>query len=737
MGTTGERLHLKVGGMHCSLCEAAIRRALGRLEGVVEVSVSLAHAEVLVRYQPGRLDPARVVATLAALGYTPQEPDRADLWTAEERALARARRAALAMAGLAGLATLLMALAWWGGPGLLLAVGQAAITLVASLGPAAFVYRQAYQALRRGILNQDVLAAAAAVAGIVGGVVGLRQPAFPAGAFLAATTFILAFHTLGGYASVLVHVRASQSVRRLLALQPPTARRLEEGQERLVPVAALRPGDRVRVLPGERIPMDGRIVQGVSAVDLSLVTGEPLPVDRGPGDEVVGGSLNLSGALVVEVTRVGEAAFLRQVARQVAEARAMKPGVLRLVDRLLLIYVPVVFGLAVAGGLLWTLGAWLLTGQPQWERAGLAVLGALVMGYPCALGMATPLAIMRASGVAAERGILMRSGEAFQVLGQVSVVVFDKTGTVTEGRPHVQALWALDRPSTEVLTLAAVAERLSEHPLGRAIVDAASEAGLAVAAPEAFTAVTGQGVVARWRGQRLLVGTEALLATHGVGGLEMVASWAAAQRAQGATVVLVAVEERLVGALALGDRVRAEAPAVVAALRREGVAVYLATGDHPGAAQAVARVAGITHLFARLTPAEKRDLVRRLQHAGQKVAFVGDGLNDAPALMQADVGVAIGTGTDIALESADVVIPGHRLWAVVEARALARASYRLTVRNLLLALGVNATGVLAALTGGLPPAWAMAAMALSLSAVVGQTMAARLLPAREPGGASA
>lgn len=518
-------LHVRVGGMHCSLCTQSIHRALRRLDGVDEVQVSLAHEEVLVRYDPVRVPVTALTDTLRDLGFTVRDPDRADVFAEEERELERARRIAATTGILASVATLLMVAALWGNPAPVVRKGmlfaQAVLALVASFGPARFVYRNAWQSVRRRILNQDVLAAAAALAGLAGGTAGLVDPRFPGGAF-SATTYILAFHAVGGYASVLVHVRASQSIRRLLSLQPPTARRVNErGDEEEVPVDEVRPGDRIRIRPGERIPVDGRIVGGSTAVDERLVTGEPLPRDCQPGDEIVGGSINLTGAIEVEVTHTGDDSFLRRVARQVAEARATKPGILRLVDRVLLLYVPVVFTLAAAGGLFWLLVPWLAGGRPDGVRAVYAALGALVMGYPCALGMATPLAIIRASGEAAARGILMRSGEAFQVFRLVDTVVFDKTGTLTEGRPQVVAVQVAGLPgengaptvddatahpipanaaspadpllsagdqAARVLTLAAAAEGPSEHPLGRAIVDAAIVRGLVLPEAEAFTA---------------------------------------------------------------------------------------------------------------------------------------------------------------------------------------------------------------------------------------------------------
>jgi Cu+-exporting ATPase len=723
------KLQLKIGGMHCSLCTESIHKAFGRLDGVQSVQVSIAHEEVLVEYDPARVTPRAVEETLEDLGYTVREPDRAEVFAEEEREMAMARRKAFFAGGLLVGASALMVAMLVMGPSLLLATAMGALALVTALGPARFILvRNGWQSIRRGILNQDVLVSAAAVGGLVGGVAGLFIPAFPAGGFFGTTVFVLAFHLIGGYASVLVHVRASQSVRRLLALQPQTARRIEaDGREVEVPLEELTVGDRVRVRPGERIPVDGTVVEGASAVDASLVTGESLPRDTLPGDEVIGGSLNQTGSVVVEVTRVGAQSFLRTVARQVAEARAMKPGILRLVDRVLLVYVPAVFAASAAGFLLWIVGPWVWAGQPDVLRAGFAALSVLVMGYPCALGMATPLAIIRASGEAAERGILMRSGEAFHVLKDVTVIVLDKTGTLTEGKPAVVRCLAIGRDEDEVLRLAASAETLSEHPLAEAIVQEAQTRVLALAKPEAFEAHPGRGVVATIDGRQVVVGTERFLGEAGID-TSPIRSALEQVQAQGQTAVLVAVDGRAGGVVALADRLKPDARLTIEQLRRLGLQPVLLTGDNRRTAEAVAREVGIDQVMAEVLPGEKAEEVRRHQQEGHKVAMVGDGINDAPALMQADVGIAMGAGTDITIEAADIVLVGERLSALVEARELAQRSYRLTATNVSLALGFNAIGVHAAVTGMVPPVWAMLAMAVSVSVVLANSFAGRLRP---------
>jgi heavy metal translocating P-type ATPase len=397
------------------------------------------------------------------------------------------------------------------------------------------------------------------------------------------------------------------------------------------------------------------------------------------------------------------------------------------VDRVLLVYVPAVFAASAAGLLLWMVGPWVWAGQPDVLRAGFAALSILVMGYPCALGMATPLAIIRASGEAAERGILMRSGEAFQVFKDVQTIILDKTGTLTEGKPAVVGCLAPGREEHEVLRLAASAETLSEHPLAQAIVQEAQMRGLALAKAEAFKAYPGRGVTASVEGRQVVVGTPRFLEERRVDISPIRPALEQAQ-AQGQTAVLVAADGRAVALVALADRLKPDARLTIEQLRRLGLQPVLLTGDNRRTAEAVAREVGIEHVMAEVLPGQKAEEVRRYQQQGHKVAMVGDGINDAPALMQADVGIAMGAGTDIAIDAADIVLVGQRLDALVEARELARRSYRLTATNVSLALGFNGVGVLAAVTGVVPPVWAMLAMAVSVSVVLANSFAGRLRP---------
>ncbi len=723
------RLHLKVGGMHCSLCTQSIHKTLERLDGVTNVQVSIAHEEALVDYDSKRVTPPVIEDALEDIGYTVHAPDEAEIFAQQEQELTNARRKAIEAGVLLLAASVLMVVTLVLGVSLWRTLAMGALALYIAFGPARFIiFRNGWQSIRRGILNQDVLVSSSALGGLLGGLAGLLFPALPAGGFFGATIFVLGFHLIGGYASVLVHVRASQSVRQLLALEPPTATRIgADGQETIVPVEELRIDDVVRVRPGERIPVDGEVVEGASAIDESLVTGESLPQDKFPGDTVIGGSLNQAGSLVLRVTQIGKDTFLRTVARQVAEARAMKPAILRLVDRVLLFYVPAVFAISAAGLLFWTFGPWLWAGEPTLLRASFAALSVLIMGYPCALGMATPLAIIRASGEAAERGILMRSGEAFQVFRNVHTMVFDKTGTLTLGKPTVVDYQTLEADTGEMLRLAASAETHSEHPLARAIVNTAKEQGLTLSNPTRFAAEAGHGIRAVVDGHHVLVGTARFLGEEQIDTTKLQPLVEQAQE-QGQTAVLFAIDGQARGLIALADQLKPDAQATIAELRRNNVEPVLMTGDNWRTARAVAQQVGIERVLAEVLPGQKAQEVRQLQANGNKVAMVGDGINDAPALMQADVGIAIGAGTDIAIEAADVVLVKEQLGTIVQARELARRSYRLTATNVILALTFNGVGVLAAVTGLIYPVWAMLAMAVSVGLVLANSFAGKLLP---------
>ena len=731
-----EKLQLKIGGMSCSFCVASITKALGRMNGVHQVNVNLAHEETLVAYEPSKVAPAQLKQTLLDLGYTVRDAKKVRTFEEEEAEL-RSQRANLLLAvGFALAAFGAMLLAWLGvlpmsrgAPVWLLTSWlMSTLALVTVFGPGWHILTMAWASVRRGILNQHVLLEFGAFAGLLGGVAGYFDDAFPLHDFFAVAVFITTYHLLSGYVSLLVRTRSSQAVRKLLALVPPMARVVRDGRENEVPIEQVQPGDLVRIRPGESIPVDGEVAEGASGVNQSLVTGESLPVEKEPGDAVIGGAVNQTGTLLVRVTKVGEESFLNQVARQVEEARALKPGILILVDRVLQVFVPAVLGAASLALLSWTLGALIAVGSPDWTRAIFAALAVLVMGYPCALGMATPLAMIRGGGMAAERGILMRSAEAFQVLKDVNKVVLDKTGTITRGEPAVNAVVPLaGYGKDQIVRLAAAAESASEHPLARAVVDAAGAAHVPLSPATDFQAVPGKGVTATVDGHRVAVGSPRFVEAAGVD-IGAARDRVTALQEAGNTVVVAAVGRHPAGIIAIADQIKPDAREAIERMKAAGLEPVMLTGDNERTARAVATQVGIAEYRAEVLPQDKAEVIRDLQRQGYRVAMVGDGINDAPALMQADVGIAIGAGTDIAIESADVVLIGDRLGGAVDAYHIGRASYRKTVQNLTLAFSFNGIGIPLAVTGLVHPVWAMVAMVLSVSTVLTNSFAGRLLP---------
>lgn len=761
------RIRARVGGLHCSLCTGTIEKALGKQRGVDKVAVSLTHEQALIEYDPEITTAEALLGTLKDIGYSVSDPRKLRPFDEEERALVRERSrfltalalsiAAMGLAGyptdsawfwlcvfsigslvvfsfavlrslglraaivgslgLGGMGAGLYALQLRGAFGELTPWIAGALAIAITFGVGSHIVWMAWMALRRGILNQHVLVEFGAFAGLVGGIVGLavHPPNYPTTAFFSVAVMVLTYHIFSEWLSLIVKTRSSQAVKKLLDLEPDVAHVARGDKEEDVPLEDVRVADLVRVRPGERIPVDGVVESGASDVDESLVTGEPTPVYKRAGDRTVSGSLNGRGTLLMRVAVVGEDSFLRQVVRSVEDARALKPGLLHLVDRVLRVYTPFVLITAALATLYWLLIPLLGGVSPDLQRAMFAGLSVLVMGYPCAVGISAPLSIVRGAGEAAERGVLMRTGEAFQALRRVQHVVFDKTGTLTMGHPGIRHVVAFGVSEDEVVAVAAAAEASSEHPLARAIVQEAFNRGLAVAEVEDFEAVTGRGVRARLGGRRLVIGSPAFLTAEGI---DVTGQERAISRMEsgGHTVIGLAAGGALVGFLALGDALRPDAAETVQRLHSLGIKTSVVTGDNEHAARYFAGAAGIEEVHARVLPADKAVLIRRLQER-LRVAMVGDGINDAPALMQADVGIAFGNGADIAIESADVIILNQRLTALLDAYAVSRYSYRKIVQNVTLAFLFNGVGIPAAATGLVYPIWGMVAMAASVTSI--------------------
>ncbi len=723
-----QSLQLHIGGMACSFCAQSIDKALGRREGVEKVNVSLAHERVLIQYDADQIQEPDLKQVLKDLGYTIRDPDKVKAFEEQQQELETHRKRLFVASGLTLLALGVMILMWSGIMAWWHSYATLLLALITMFGPGWYIKKKAWQSLRRRILNQHVLLEFGAFSGLAGGFAGMFNPVFPAVEFFGVSVFITTYHILSGWASNKVRARASQAVRKLLNLQPDTARKInEDGSEQEVELDSLSLGDRVRIRPGESIPVDGKIIEGRSGVDESAVTGESIPVEKSTGDKVVGGAINQTGTLLIKVTALGEDSFLQQVAHHIEEARAMKPGIIQLVDKVLKYYVPGVVGFAILSLLIWTLGLWLITGQTNLPRAIFAMLDVFVLGYPCALGMATPLAMIRGGGMAADRGILMRSGEAFQIMKDIDTVVLDKTGTLTIGKPEVVDLFTtghIDQP--EFLKFAGAAEQHSEHPLAQAVVQyAKKEIGEFPEAKE-FESTTGKGIEAIIDQKTILLGSIGFLEEQGVDAGRG-SDWRSGHENKGHTVIGMATDGKFAGLIALADTLKADAKETVNILKEQNRELVLLTGDNEDTARAIAREVGIGQIEARVQPDKKATHIRKIQEQGRRVVMVGDGINDAPALTQADVGIAIGTGTDIAIESADMILMGERLYALVETFEIGEHSFRKTKQNLILAFSFNGIGVPLATTGLIYPVWAMVAMVASVTAVLANSFAGRML----------
>lgn len=713
--------YLHVTGMSCASCVENVHRALRELPGVLSVSVNLSTEAARVDYVPGAVTVGEMLRAVRALGYGAEEKvegapalDREQ--EARRREIHRQRRNLLLATPLA-LLVMLGTFQPYGVfsrivPELLhnkLVLFLLTTPLVA--GPGFQFFAHSFAGLRRGVTDMNLLYATGIGAAYLIAVVNTFWPQAgfggPQATFYEAAALLTWFILLGRYLEALTRGRASEAIRRLLRLQPRRARVLRDGREVEVSVEEVEVGDVVVVRPGEQIPVDGVVLEGYSAVDQSMITGESLPVEKKAGDEVIGGTLNKTGSFTFRATRVGRETALAQIIRLVEEAQTSKAPIQKLADFVAGRFIFWVHVLALATFLFWYFVGYDLWFTPHTRlmltpytlqaanAVGFAVLvsvAVLVISCPCAVGLATPAAMMAGTGKAAEHGILFRGADAVEALSKVQVVVFDKTGTLTRGVPSVTDVVALEGSEEDVLRWAAVAEKRSEHPLGEAVVRAAQERGLAVGDPREFQALPGRGVAAQADGHRILLGNRSLMAEQGValGRLELQAE---ALEREGKTAMFVAVDGRAAGVVAVADTLRETTPLAVRELRAMGVRVAMLTGDNRRTAEAIARQLGLDTVLAEVLPAEKAAEVKRLQDQGLRVAMVGDGINDAPALAQADVGIAMGAGTDVAKETGHVVLVKDDLLDVVAAFQIARATMGLVKQNLFWAFAYNTAAI--------------------------------------------
>ncbi|MFQ6757298.1 heavy metal translocating P-type ATPase [Desulfovibrionaceae bacterium CB1MN] len=748
------RLTLAITGMTCASCAARIEKVVGDMPGVRTMQVNLATESAAAVFDPEVVSLRQIREGIERLGFKAQVASLAggsDFERQQEEALIRLVAMEKRLYPAFAFAVLL----------LLLSMGEmAGLPLPVFLAPHhapftfAFVqfllvlpimwsgrnfYQLGFPALWRGAPNMDSLIAVGTGAAFVYSTwnlieigLGIEVMARVMDLYFESAGVLIALVSLGKYLEARSKVRTSDAIRQLMALAPEEATLLVEGgeEQKKIPVAEIEAGDILLVKPGERIPVDGSVVKGRSSVDESMLTGESLPVSKEAGDSVVGATLNKNGLLQMRAEKVGQDTVLARIITMVREAQGSKAPIANLADRISLYFVPIVIVFAILAGL-----SWYFIGQAEFSFALRIFIAVLVIACPCAMGLATPTSIMVGTGRGAQLGVLVKSGEALEMAQKIDAVVFDKTGTLTHGRPEltdVQPI-AAEMDVGQILSLVASAESGSEHPLAEAIVNAAREKGLTLAEPSHFEAVPGRGIRAMVREQNILLGNREFMAEQNVTGLGMAVEQIAHGFAgDGKTALYCAAEGRLIALLAIADRLKAEVPATISALQGMGIKIFMLTGDNEITARAIAAQAGISEVFAQVLPDQKVEKVAALQAEGFRVAMVGDGINDAPALAKADVGIAMGTGIDVAIESGDIVLMKGHLSGLLAALSLSRATMRNIKQNLFWAFIYNIIGIPVAagvlhLFGGptLNPMIAGGAMAMSSVSVVSNALRLR------------
>ncbi|MFH1559980.1 MAG: heavy metal translocating P-type ATPase [Chloroflexota bacterium] len=746
------RITLNIGGMTCASCVVHVEHALKEVDGVLSANVNLATEQATVEYIPGLATLPDMKAMVDDAGYT-VEGVAGDESTKDEERLARTReiktlRQKLLLAAGVGIIIFLGSFKEWFPwmPSFL----QNWYVLWALATPVQFwagwqFYHGAWGALKHKTTNMNTLIAVGTSTAYFYSAAATIFPDFfhveqaEAKVYFDTAAIIIALILLGRYLEARAKGQTSEAIRKLMGLQPKTASVLRDGQETDVPIEDVVPGDVIVVRPGESIPVDGVVIEGASSVDESMLTGESIPVEKMADSPVFGATINKTGSFRFRATKVGTETALAQIIRLVQEAQGSKAPIQRLADLVASYFVPIVIGIALV-----TFGVWLFAGpSPAFTYALLNLVAVLIIACPCALGLATPTAIMVGTGKGAEWGVLIRSAEALETAHKIDVIVLDKTGTLTEGKPQVTDVVVDGVTETELLTLAASAEKGSEHPLGEAIVAAAVERGLALEDVQEFNAIPGRGIQARMNGTLVTLGNLALMQerSYKLNGLE---TRATELSTQGKTTMFIALGDRVAGVIAVADTVKPEARDVVQSLRTMGREVVMLTGDNRRTAEAIARDLGIDRVLSEVLPEDKAQEIKNLQAEGKVVAMVGDGINDAPALAQAQVGIAIGTGTDVAMEAADITLVRGNLEGIVEALALSKATMRTIKQNLFWAFFYNtalipvAAGVLYPVFsgGGVPgplqpflgefgflnPVLAAAAMAISSFTVVSNSL---------------
>ncbi|MDA1024145.1 MAG: heavy metal translocating P-type ATPase [Proteobacteria bacterium] len=747
-GRDFESFSLPIKGMTCASCVGRVEKAIAKVPGVVTAEVNLATEKASVSFQPGTLDAADVRLAISKAGYEPGEVIAAGaLGSPEDKdAETEALRHKFVFALFFTMPLLVVAMGKMA-PGMSslmvdVMVERKWIWLEFVLASPVLFYagwvffRTGWAELRHLSPGMNSLVMLGASAAYFYSLAALLAPGiFPEGtatSYFEAAGVIVTLILLGKYLEAIAKGRTSAAIKKLMQLQAKTARVIRDGQEIEVPIEDVVLGDLVIVRPGERLAVDGIVTEGASYVDEAMITGEPVPVEKGPGADVVGGTVNKSGALTIKATRVGGDTVLNQIIRMVEEAQSSKPEIQKTADRIAGVFVPIVMAVALA-----TFAVWLSIGpEPALNFAFVAAVSVLLIACPCAMGLATPTAIMVGTGKGAELGVLIRKGTALEQLAKVDTIILDKTGTLTLGQPAMTDFIVLNGAEGDVLSLVAAAESKSEHPIAEAIVRAARERGLDIPKTTSFQAEPGYGIEAEAGGRKIQVGADRYMERLGLD-LTGAAGQAAEMAGQGKTPLYAAIDGTLACVIAVADPLKESSRQAIAAIHDLGLEAAMLTGDNKLTADAIAAQVGIDRVMAEVLPETKALEVKRLQAEGRKVAFVGDGINDAPALAQSDVGIAIGTGTDIAIEAGDVILMSGDLLGIVNALALAKRTMRTIRLNFFWAYAYN-VALIPVAAGALYPLWGvllnpmLAAGAMSFSSIFVVTNSLRLRGFKPP-----
>lgn len=725
-GVITDKVELNISGMTCAACATRIEKGLQKVPGVIQAHVNLALETGSVEYDASQASVADLIRQVEKLGYQAVRKDeQSEAETADRRAQEIERQTGKFLFSLILSLPLLWAMVShfsftsfiWLPDMLMNPWVQLALATPVQFVVGKQFYVGAYKALRNKSANMDVLVAlgtsAAYFYSLYMAIQSIGTGAHMIELYFETSAVLITLILLGKLFEAKAKGRSSEAIRKLMGLQAKTAVVIRYGEEMTIPVDEVRPGDIVYVKPGEKVPVDGVVLEGQSAVDESMLTGESIPVDKTVGDNVIGATLNKNGFLQIQATKVGKETALAQIIRVVEEAQGSKAPIQRLADSISGVFVPVVVGIAVLTFVIWY---WFVS-PGDFASALEKGIAVLVIACPCALGLATPTSIMAGSGRAAELGILFKGGEHLETAHRLDTIVLDKTGTVTKGEPELTDVFAYDMDESELLALVGAAEKNSEHPLAQAIVKGIGEKGVSLGAAEAFEAIPGFGIRAVVNGREVLVGTRRLLAEKSIS-YEQAADVMSSLEKEGKTAMLAAIDGRLAGMVAVADTIKPTSREAVKRMKEMGLTVIMMTGDNRQTAEAIARQAGIDQVIAEVLPEGKADEVKKLQQQGRKVAMVGDGINDAPALATADIGMAIGTGTDVAMEAADITLMRGELTSVADAIVMSHKTIRNIKQNLFWAFAYNTVGIPFAALGFLAPWLAGAAMAFSSVSVV-------------------